>query len=166
MNNYIQNNGGSTCDAADEIGTSEGPFPDSFTIRNNRTYGDGITESSTVPGVIAVRAFRYPTAYDIDASEREINGALIQGNIIQVNTGRCSIFVNSVKDLYMSNNRILWNDSWTGTEYDYGYTNYKPVYISNCEIKEFTNLTYDGPTVSNIVTTKNCDGTVDESEIN
>ncbi len=166
MNNYVQNNGGCTAEASDEIGTSEGPFPDAFTIRNNRTYGDGITESSSVQGVISVRAWRtnYTTAAN-NAIQREIDGALIQGNIIQVNTGRCSIFVNSVKDLYMSNNQILWNDSWTDTKYSYGYTSYKPVNLVNCEIKEFTNLTYEGPSVSKVVTETNCTGSVDANEI-
>ncbi len=166
MNNYVQNNGGSTCEASDEIGTSEGPFPDSFTIRNNRTYGDGITEASTVLGVIAVRAWRsnYTSSGNYTAP-REINGTLIQGNIIQVNTSKCSIFVNSVKDLYMSNNTILWNDNWSGNEYTTNYSNYKPVHLVNCEIKEFKNLTYQGPYVSTKVTTTNCTGTVSSSEI-
>ncbi len=140
MNNYVQNNGGCTVDASDEIGTSEGPFPCAFTIRNNRTYGDGISEHSHVPGVIVARQ------YNSDAdSIPSINGVLVEGNIVQVNTGSRAFYFNCVNDLYFKNNTILWNDEWNSNLSTDKYKDYEPVFVSKCGVKEFDGLNYDMP---------------------
>ena len=159
MNNYVQNNGGSTVAAEDEIGTSEGPFPQAFTIRNNRTYGDGITEGSHVFAPIQVRA------YNADAnSEPNIDGVFIQGNILQLSTGRYSFYINCVKNLYMLNNRILWNDAWNEKIQTGKYKNYSPVYIFKSGVAAFDGLEYDNPVeVSQVVHFAACE--VDEDSV-
>ncbi len=140
MNNYVQNNGGCTVDASDEIGTSEGPFPCAFTIRNNRTYGDGKSEHGHVPGVIAVRQ------YNSDAdSVPSINDVLVEGNIVQVNTGSRVFYFNCVNNLYFRNNTILWNDAWNADLSTDKYKNYQPVFLSKCGVKEFDGLNYNIP---------------------
>lgn len=159
MNNYVQNNGGSTVAAEDEIGTSEGPFPQAFTIRNNRTYGDGITENSHVLAPIQVRAYNAD-----ENSEANIDGVLIQGNIIQLSTGKYSFYINCVKNLYMLNNKILWNNAWNDNIETGKYKNYVPVYITKSGIAAFDGLEYDTPVeVSQVVHFAACG--VDEANV-
>lgn len=156
MNNYVQNNGGSTVAAEDEIGTSEGPFPHAFTIRNNRTYGDGITESSHVSAPIQVKPYNSKTPAG------SIEGILIEGNTIQLSTSKYSFYIEGVSDLYMRNNRILWNDKWNDNGKD--YSKYVPVYIAKCEVKEFDGLEFDTPQeVKQVVHFAACD--VDEENV-
>lgn len=140
MNNYVQNNGGATVAVEDEIGTREGPFPQAFTIRNNRTYGDGITENSHVLAPVQVRAYNAD-----ENSEASIDGVLIQGNIIQLSTGKYSFYINCVKNLYMLNNKILWNDAWNDNIAAGKYKNYVPVFISKSGIAAFDGFEYDSP---------------------
>ena len=138
MNNYMQNNGGTMVSAENESNSSEGPFPSAFTLRNCRAYSDGITANSHVKAPITFRNQGLSTSIP-----PQIDGALIEGNIIQVNTKTNSILINSVKDLYMRNNTIKWSPKWDDGFDAEAYKKYVPVQITNSEIKEIDGIHFE-----------------------
>lgn len=161
MNNYFQNSGGSMVEGANEAASSEGPFPNAFTMRNNRAYGDGMSEGSHTLGVVVFRNYGQSTSI-----EPQMDGVLIQGNILQVDIAKQTMLFNSVKDLYLINNTIKWASKWDSkhTDLEADYAKYNPILITNCGIAKIDGLHFDYPVeVESIITLGGCG--VDEADI-
>ena len=134
----MQNNAGTMVSAENEANSTEGPFPSAFTLRNCRAYADGMTANAHVKAPITFRNQGLSTSIP-----PQIDGALIEGNIIQVNTKRYSILINSVKDLYMRDNTIKWSPEWNEGFDATSYAKYVPVQITNSEIKEIDGIHFE-----------------------
>lgn len=135
-NNDVIDCGGAAVSASNEImsGSSEGPFPSSFTMRNNRISAPG-----TISGHYPVEVMSWKA---INGESKAVDGFLIEDNIIDVAVSDynmqilpsdkkvvTTIRINSVKDLYMINNTIKSNAA-NSDEY-----HILPVYINNSDIK-------------------------------
>lgn len=124
-NNYIKDCGGAAVSAANELGTSEGPFPSSFTI-----LGNTIESAGTTTGYSPLEVKHYQSISETAplGSDAPLDGYVIENNTIDVSSSGTIMLVNSVEDLYMYNNTIKVSKPFKNERF--------PVLITNCEIKE------------------------------
>ncbi len=141
-NNDIINCGGAALSASNEImpESSEGPFPSSFTMRNNRISSLRNTHGSYPIEVMSWKAE--------NGDSKAIDGFLIESNIVDVpicdydkhtfatdKNVVTSIRINSVDNLYMINNIITSTAQNDVTQY-----HVMPVYINNSTVRMIDGL--------------------------
>ncbi|MEE1050304.1 MAG: hypothetical protein U0M60_23110, partial [Clostridia bacterium] len=128
-NNKVIECGGSGLIAKNEIGSasSEGPFPSSFTMRNNEIKAPGITN-----GYYPVEVKSWDAKLGDSAA---VDGFLMENNIVEVDTESRMISIESTQDLYMLNNTIKCKREVDHTT--------MPVAIVNSEIKMIDGLNFD-----------------------
>ena len=128
-NNKVIECGGSGLIAKNEIGSasSEGPFPSSFTMRNNEIKAPGITN-----GYYPVEVKSWDAKLGNSAA---VDGFLMENNIVEVDTESRMISIESTQDLYMLNNTIKCKREVDHTT--------MPVAIVNSEIKMIDGLNFD-----------------------
>lgn len=124
-NNEIIGCGGSIAVENEALGFNEGPIPGTVTIRNNVITGTGNTPSY------------YPIQVRIQSNElgdeAAIDGVLIEGNTVSVPNKNASIYVHSVTDLYMIDNKV--------TNSVDGYVSKpKPVVVLNSSVAKVSGL--------------------------
>ena len=149
-NNKVIECGGSGLIASNEIGSaaSEGPFPSSFTMRNNKIAGPGTTY-----GYYPVEVKSWGAK---PGDSMAIDGFLMENNIIEVDTGGKMISIESTQDLYMLNNTIRSNCELK--------SDVTPISILNSEIALIDGLDFDySSNVDYIISISGCKG--DENNI-
>lgn len=145
-NNDVIECGGAAVMAGNEhdgTGGGEGPFPSSFTMRNNYITAPGIT-SGYYPIEIRCQGAGLGQPYCID-------GFLAENNDINVDTGNSTIWAFSVENLYLLNNKITSKKKLND--------DVKPVLIQNSHIANIDGLTldYENQPVNNVITMVGCD---------
>lgn len=151
-NNEIIDCGASMVCAQNEINSgsdsAEGPFPSSFTCRNNIYKGDGMTYGYYP---LEVTSFKAPFG-----ATAAIDGFLLENNEIDVACMLGAMNINSVENLYMINNTIKCDKPLAS------YT--RPVSITNSKIALIDGLNFDyKQDVGAVITIAGCE--VDESNI-
>lgn len=121
--NKVSNCGGSGLAAMNEVrpGTEacEGLFPSAFTFKDNSIEGDDGNNAGFYP--MEVNSFKS----DMN-SQAAIDGFLIENNVISVPNSKYVMLIKAVKDLYMLNNKIIYNKELQSDTI--------PVMIANSEI--------------------------------
>lgn len=142
--NKVLDCGGCAIEAADETGAgfNEGPFPSSFTIRNNYIEG---SDGNTI-GNYPINVMVWGGSLGSSAA---IDGVLIENNTVNVANKNRMISVSHAKDLYMLNNTLVCEEGLQKSTL--------PVVIVNSEIKQLDGLKYDSPQeVEAVVTIAGC----------
>lgn len=139
-NNEIINCGGSSVAAMNELvdqgqGRYEGPFPSSFTIRNNYTKNDGI-DGNYFP--LEIKSYNALLGEDAP-----IEGMLIENNVFDSAVDTRVMSINSVDGLYMLNNTIRCDKATS--------EKLQPIVISNSKIEMIDGITFDYPQNVNAV---------------
>ncbi|MGN0179584.1 MAG: hypothetical protein ACI4DY_09110 [Monoglobaceae bacterium] len=130
--NKIYNEGGSAVNVAGEIVERAGPYPNTFTFRNNYMKFDGEISGN---GPVYIHVYENGSG-----DPALIENVLIENNTIDANPKTKHISVDSVNGLWLKNNTIICNQSVEST--------HKPVIISNSRIEEIDGIYIDY--VSNI----------------
>ena len=128
--NTVINCGGSMVAAMNEFSTkwrNEGPFPSSFTMRNNVMDSDGMTH-----GNYPVEIKSWEASLGDQAA---IDGFLIENNVIDVPNLLGGMYINSVTELYMFNNTLRCDQPLTDQT--------RPISITNSSIAVIDGLTLD-----------------------
>lgn len=150
MNNTVENCGASAVAAMNELtsGRCEGPFPSTFTMRDNTVTGVG-----TTPGFYPIEV----KSWDAKNGEtKAIDGLLLENNSVSVKNSDSFIVINSVKDLYMINNEVKYDGELLSTT--------KPIVISNSDIALIDGVDFDfTQNVDAVITIDGCN--VDENNI-
>lgn len=138
MNNRVIDCGGSAVAAMNEVrsgtGPCEGLFPSSFTMRDN--YIEGKDGNTTGYYPIEINSFQST----MDA-QSAIDGVLLENNTVNVPNKNHAIVIKAVDNLYMYNNRVIYNkDPEKKTV---------PIYIGNSEIEEIDGLSFEGSDKNN-----------------
>ena len=149
-NNKVENCGGGATHVAGEVfvGRNAGPYPDYFTMRNNKIYYEGCIQTN---GPIYVHCYQ-----NVMGSTAKIKGVLIEGNEIDAFQPNQQISVHSVNGLWLLNNTIKcdWDVKATHT----------PVVVYNSRIEKIDGVSIDYKTkVNAAVTIAGC--LVDETDI-
>ncbi len=142
-NNYMENNGGSAIEAANEIHgeSNEGLMPSTLNLIGNTIVGDGITAEYSPLRVYSWNA--------VAGEEKAIDGVLLEGNTIDVRSAQGAIKVSHVNDLYMLNNTITCGDELS--------TSAVPMLISDSKVNLFDGLKYYLTNASVAVRFKGCE---------
>lgn len=140
-NNTVTDCGGSALAAENEImsASSEGPFPSSFTMRNNTVVSKGTTYGYYP---IEVKSWKATVG-----NTKAIDGFLIEGNTVDVPNKYRAISIESVKDLYMINNTVKCGEALESST--------MPIYITNCDIALIDGIDFDYAQNVNTVVTIN-----------
>ncbi len=141
--NEIINCGGSSLAAMNELtsGACEGPFPSSFTMRNNYTKNDGI-DGNWYP--LEVKSWDALLGEDAP-----IEGMLIENNVSDSAVDTRVMSINSVDGLYMLNNTIRCDKATS--------EKLQPIVISNSKIEMIDGITFDYPqNVKSVVSIAGC----------
>lgn len=155
-NSIFENNQVIDCGGAAVMGgnehsggkAGEGPFPSSFTMKDNYVKAPGIT-TGYYP--IEIRC-----QLSVVGEMTVIDGFLVEGNTIEVDTADSTIWAFSVKNLYLLNNTIKSSKPLAA--------NTRPVQIQNSEIKMIDGITLDyEQAVPAVVTIAACQ--IDENNI-
>ena len=149
-NNKVIECGGGGLVATNEIGSasSEGPFPSSFTMRNNEIKGPGTTDGYYP---VEVKSWDAQTG-----NSMAVDGLLMENNIIEVDTDSKMISIESTKDLYMLNNTIRSNCELA--------SDIAPISIVNSEIALIDGMDFDySSNVDYVISISGCKG--DENNI-
>lgn len=155
QNTIFENNktigcGGSGLIACNEIGakSSEGPFPSSFTMRNNYIQSEGITD-----GYYPVEIKSWDAKLGDTAA---IDGFLMENNTIEFTPKNRTVSIESVKDLYMINNTLKCSEPLDDR--------FMPITIVNSDIELIDGINFDyAQNVNAVVNIAGCK--VDENNI-
>lgn len=151
MNNTVENCGASAVAAMNELvdnSRCEGPFPSTFTMRDNTVTGVG-----TTPGFYPIEVKSWGAK---NGETKAIDGLLIENNSVSQKNTDSFIVINSVKDLYMINNEVKYNGELLSTT--------KPIVISNSDIALIDGVNFDfTQNVNAVITIDGCN--VDENNI-
>lgn len=132
MNNTVENCGASAVAAMNELVTGgsnrcEGPFPSTFTMRDNTVTGVG-----TTPGFYPIEVKSWDAK---NGESKAIDGLLLENNSISQKNTDSFIVINSVKDLYMINNEVKYDGELLSST--------KPIVISNSDIAVIDGVDFD-----------------------
>lgn len=117
--------------ACDESGDfNEGPFPSSYTVRNNYYYSDGEGMTGICPIVVESASAK-------TGSLAAIDGMLIEGNTFETPRKRGTMHIKDVTSLYLINNTIKSADGGEETT--------MPIRITNSSIAQIDGLIIDYP---------------------
>lgn len=153
MNNTVENCGASAVAAMNELVTGgsnrcEGPFPSTFTMRDNTVTGVG-----TTPGFYPIEVKSWDAK---NGESKAIDGLLLENNSVSVKNSDSFIVINSVKDLYMINNEVKYDGELLSTT--------KSIVISNSDIALIDGVNFDfTQNVNAVITIDGCN--VDENNI-
>ena len=126
----------------------EGPFPSTFTMRDNTVTGVG-----TTPGFYPIEVKSWDAK---NGESKAIDGLLLENNSISQKNTDSFIVINSVKDLYMINNEVKYDGELLSST--------KPIVISNSDIALIDGVDFDfTQNVNAVITIDGCN--VDENNI-
>jgi len=146
--NKIYNECGSAVHVAGEVPYLCGPYPNTFTFRNNYMKFDGNIQGN---GPVYVHVYE-----NMAGDPALIENMLIENNIIDANMKTKQISIDSVNGLWLKNNTIKCNQTVDNT--------HKPIAISNSRIEEIDGVYIDYKTnIDAAVTISGCE--VNESNI-
>lgn len=150
MNNQVIECGGSALIAKNEIfpAKSEGPFPSSFTMRDNYVTGPGI-----VKGYYPVEVKSWEAKIGASAM---IDGFLMENNVIEETPNGIVVRITHAKDVYLLNNTLTCTDDVASDTV--------PVAIMGSEVKKIDGLKINFKSdIQNAVVLAGCK--LEESEI-